>query len=96
MKNFNLLSWLLCLLFIGLCLSLASCGSNNESTDYRVRNNLALVDTNGEDNTSAEEVDAIDGNQIVMCLHAEAMVQSFISTAVLSLAIIAMEGDHSL
>lgn len=63
MKNFNLLSWLLCLLFIGLCLS----RSNNESTDYRVRNNLSLVDTNGEDNTSAEEVDAIDGNQIVMC-----------------------------
>lgn len=67
MKNFNLLSWLLCLLFTGLCLSLASCDSDNESTCDRVRSNLALVDTYGDDNTSAEEVDVIDGNQIVMC-----------------------------
>lgn len=67
MKNFNLLSWLSCLLFSGFCLSLASCGSDNESTDYRVRTSLALVDTNEEDNTSAEEVDAIDDNQIVLC-----------------------------
>jgi hypothetical protein len=28
---------------------------------------VALVDTYGDDNTSAEEVDVIDGNQIVMC-----------------------------
>jgi len=67
MKNFNLLFWLSCLLFTGLCLSLGSCGSDNKSTDYRVRNNLALVDNNGNDNTSTEELDVIDGNQIVMC-----------------------------
>lgn len=67
MKNFNLLSWLLCLLFTGLCLSLGSCGSDNESTDYQAMNDLALVDSNGDDNTSAEVVDVIDSNQIVMC-----------------------------
>ena len=67
MKNFNLLSWLSCLLFTGLCLSLGSCGSDNKSTDYRAMNDLAFVDTHGDDNTSAEEVDVMDGNQIVMC-----------------------------
>lgn len=67
MKNVNLFSWLSCLLFTGLCLSLGSCGSDNESTDYRAMNDLALVETNGVDNTCAEEVDLIDGNQIVLC-----------------------------
>lgn len=67
MKNFKLLSWLSYLLFTGLCLSLASCGSDNESTDYRVRSNLALVESIGDDNMSTEGVDEIDDNQIVMC-----------------------------
>ena len=67
MKNSNTLSWLSCLLFTGLCLSLVGCSSDNESTDYRVRSNLALVDSNGDDNISTEEVDEIDDNQIAMC-----------------------------
>ena len=64
MKNFKSLSWVSCTIITGLCLSLASCGSDNESTDYRAMNDLALVNTNGVDNTSAEEVDVIDGNQM--------------------------------
>lgn len=67
MKNFKSLSWVSCTIITGLCLSLGSCGSDNESTYYRAMNDLALVDTNGDDNTSAEEVDVVDGNQIVMC-----------------------------
>ena len=60
MKNFNTLLWLSCLLFTGLCLSLGSCGSDNESTDYRVRSDLALVDSNEDDNMSTEDVDEFD------------------------------------